>query len=758
MMSRRVSRHEVKCMSSLPLAAPMLKGARRFRRIGTCAPVIGLALACVYAYACTAEAAGGAPPPPSAPAPEVETIVVTSEKLTVETLIDRKVYSVASDVQSSFGSLSDILSIIPSVDVDPDGLVSLRGDNNVLILIDGKPSTQFSGPSAGDNLQSIPAKDIERIEILTTPPAQFKADGAAGVINIITRKKRPQGMAGSLQGSLGSGGRSVLGANGSYSSGPLTASITAGYRKDYRERLIQSDLKAPDPVTSLVNDSRSTINERIRREVPTVGVSAEYALNDKQSISASGSWANRGGLRTYTEINDISTPSGVPTSSSRRLSSGHDPENDYDQKLGFSQKLGRPDETLDFTLHRSVAQQHEHYDYTNDSFIPPSSTFYNNLDFHEDKSTTEFDADYALPLPKARSLKLGYAFEQDDYRFMNAGADVDPATGAQVIDPNLTNNFKFRQQINATYASYAATVGAWDWLAGLRAEFTSTDVEQLTTNVSTTGSYFDLYPSLHVDRALSERSKLSFGASRRVVRPDPDNYNPYVDHEYTPNLRAGNPDLKPQFTQSYEIGYGFEGHGLSYGATGYYRRNKDSVTDVTEYLGNGVSLTTKTNLPKSDSAGFEFTSNGRLIPKVTYSISGNLFYSQIDASALGLSGLQSTTGLNAKLKLDYRPTSDDSAQITVTRTDKRLTPQGYLSAMNLVNLGYKRQLKTDLSAVLTMSDIFNGQRFQRFASTPTFTQEYQRITRGRVLYVGLVYSFGSSKKDKQPGFDYDKPE
>ena len=139
--------------------------------------------------------------PPAPAVGDVEGIVVTSKKLSVETLIDRKVYSVAEDAQSTFGTLSDILNVIPSVDVDPDGIVSLRGDSKVLILIDGKPSSQFAGSSAGDNLQSIPAQDIERIEILTTPPAQFKADGAAGVINIITRKKRPGGTAGSLQAS-----------------------------------------------------------------------------------------------------------------------------------------------------------------------------------------------------------------------------------------------------------------------------------------------------------------------------------------------------------------------------------------------------------------------------------------------------------------------------------------------------------------------------------------------------------------------------
>jgi outer membrane receptor for ferrienterochelin and colicin len=217
-------------VTSVIFNAPVWR-AQSARSMYRLACSVGLCAVAITAACPVAKAAAEPSPTPPAP-PEVESIVVSAEKLPVETLIDRKVYSVTSDVQSTFGTLSDILNVIPSVDVDPDGIVSLRGDSNVLILIDGKPSTQFSGASAGDNLQSIPAKDIERIEILTTPPAQFKADGAAGVINIITRKKRTQGDAGSLQASRGSGGRYVLGADGSYSSGPLTVSATAGYRQD----------------------------------------------------------------------------------------------------------------------------------------------------------------------------------------------------------------------------------------------------------------------------------------------------------------------------------------------------------------------------------------------------------------------------------------------------------------------------------------------------------------------------------------------
>jgi outer membrane receptor protein involved in Fe transport len=702
------------------------------------------------------QAVNAADPPSPAPTPPLESVVVTTQKLAVETLIDRKVYSVTADVQATFGSVGDVLTAIPSVDVDPDGKVSLRGDSNVLILIDGKPSTQFSGSAAGDNLQSIPAKDIERIEVLTTPPAQYKADGAAGVINIITRKKRPEGVAGLLQGSLGSGGRSVVGADASYSSARLTASVTGGFRHDYRQRRLDSDVHALGTPAAQPLESNSFLNERVRRQVPTVAVKTEYAFDDQQSVSGSVDWMQRGGLRTYTQLNDSSTPSGTLTSSSRRLSAGHDPETDYDERLGYSRKLTRPGEQIAISLHRSTSHQREHYDYTDDSFFPAAATSYSNLNLLEDHATTELGMDYALPFSKMRSLKLGYAFEQDDFRNGNAGNNVDPVTGIQTVDPNVTNNFKFRQQINAGYASYQETIGNWNWLTGLRAELTHTDVQQLTDNISNSGSYLRIYPSVHVDRILSDETTLSFGASRRVTRPDPSYLNPYLDHEYTPNLRAGNANLQPEYTQSYEIGYGFEGRGLAYQVTGYYRRNRNSVTDVTEYLGNGVSLTTKTNLPQDDSAGLEFTSNGHILPKLAYSVSGNLFYSQIDATALGVGGLKSTTGVNAKLKLDYRPTSADSVQLTVTRTDKRLTPQGFLSAINIVNVGYKRQVKPGLTAIATLSDIFNGQRYERFESTPTFTGDYLRAVQGRVVYIGLIYSLGSAKTDKQAGFEYDQ--
>src|SRR5579859_985370 len=208
---------------------------RRFTAvICVCGGALSLVTVATAAFAVTE----GTPPPSES---STDTIVVQGQKFNVESRIDRKIYSVPEEAQTELGALSDVLSEIPSIDVDPDGVVSLRGDTNVLVLIDGKPATQLQGSKSGENLKSISAKDIERIEVLTTPPAQYKAEGAAGVINIITRKRRAEeSTSGSLQGSLGDGGRSLVSANGSYGGKRLSAALNAGYREDYRQRTIES--------------------------------------------------------------------------------------------------------------------------------------------------------------------------------------------------------------------------------------------------------------------------------------------------------------------------------------------------------------------------------------------------------------------------------------------------------------------------------------------------------------------------------------
>ena len=719
----------------------------------------GLAAAAMVVVAASLYLPAYASPPEPGPAPipqSLQPIVITARKSPVLRLIDRTVYDVTTDLQSTTGTAADILNELPSVEVDADGIVTLRGDSNVTILIDGKPSAQLSGAAAGDGLFQLPASEIEKVEIITNPPAQFKANGAAGIINIITKRTRRAGPSGTAQASLGNDGRYVLAANGNYNTGSLNLSGGLGLRQDDRQRILADKRAAIDPSTNDLVHSQEDVDEHVRRLTPSVKAGTDYRINGLQSLGFSFSHRERSGARYFRQHDESALPTGPPTSITDRYSAGHEWRLDSEQNLHFEQKLARPDETLSFALQRSIVREREHYAYTNTHSLPVEVPSYDDLNLNLDLLTTEFSADYVLPLSKDRSLRLGYDFQEDNDDFGNSGDTVDPVTGQPVVNPDLTNKFHYLQKIHAVYGNYQAALGAWSMQIGVRVEETAAAFPEITGSISNSHSYARVYPSLHLDRRLWKESTLSLSLSRRVTRPNPEALNPFVDHQDTQNLRAGNPNLRPEDTQSFELGYGVESKNLNYGLTGYVRRDRNSITDVTQVVSADVVLITKTNLPKDTSGGLEFTANGHVTPKLSFALSGNLFDTQIDATALGAPGVKSTTGVNAKASLDYQATTADTAQISFSRSDKRLTPQGYVSAINLVNVGYKRQILPNMSAVITVSDLFNGQRFRRFVSTPTLTDRYQRQQVGRIAYVGVVYALGAPKKSKATGFDYEQ--
>jgi outer membrane receptor protein involved in Fe transport len=387
--------------------------------------------------------------------------------------------------------------------------------------------------------------------------------------------------------------------------------------------------------------------------------------------------------------------------------------------------------------------------------LPVTSPSHDDLRLNLDLVTTEFSADYALPLSTNRNLKLGYDFEVDNSAFDNSGDDIDALTGQAIVNPQITNDFHYLQQIHSVYANYLGALRTWTFQVGLRLEETIITFPQTAQSADSTHSYARAYPNLRVERPLSDASTLWASVSRRVTRPDPEALNPFIDSQDTQNLRSGNPNLRPEDTQSFELGEKYETKNLNYGLTGYLRRNRNSVTDVTQVVSAQVVLITKANLPRDTSEGLEFTADGRLAPSLSYAVGANLFHDQIDAAVLGAPGVKATTGINAKVSLDYHPTAADTAQVSFSRSDRRLTPQGYVSGINLVNVGYKRQFRPGWAAILTVSDLFNGQVFRRFVGAPTLTDEHQREQARRIAYIGVTYTFGANKKNKT-GFDYDE--
>jgi outer membrane receptor protein involved in Fe transport len=684
----------------------------------------------------------------------VEGLVVTAQRPKSQVLLDRKVYVVTGNLQTATGSAADVLNETPSVDVDADGNVTLRGDANVTILVDGKPSAQFSGPSAGLALLQLPASEIDRIEVMTNPPAQYKAAGSAGVINIVTKKRRTAGLSGAVRLNGGEYGRLGLGADASYNSGGLKLSGGVGLRRDVRERLTTTNRTEIDPASNIPTQTFESIDEHFHRLTPTLNASLDDQLNPRQAFGASVSLLDLSGHR-YFDQSDLSGPPGEAIQDqSTRHSDGHERHVDASQAAHFTQQLWRPDETLTVTVRRSTTDEHEKYNYENSYALPAAPPSFDDLRLGQDLAKTEFSLDYDRPLAGKADVKLGYDLEVDDNAFANLGDTIDPATGLRTVDPDVTNAFRYRQAVNAVYGEVQAQIGRWTLQAGLRAEAARASWRLITGDVPGGRRDFAVYPSLHLDRALGETGKLSASLSRRVTRPDPGALNPFIDHQDTYNLRAGNPNLAPQDTWSAQAGYGAGGAKFSYGANLYARIDRDAVTDVVQPLGGGVVLLTKANLPKSRSAGLEFNAGGKLARRLSYSLSGEAFDTQIDARTLGAPGLKSTLGLNLKASLEYRPTVSDTAQISLSRTDRRLTPQGFVGAIDLVNLGVKHQLRPDLAMVLTVSDVFDGQKLRRFVSTPLLQDAYQRYQIGQIAYVGVVYSFGGSSKAKSGDFDY----
>jgi outer membrane receptor protein involved in Fe transport len=692
------------------------------------------------------------------PAPSVtsvEEVVVTAQTPQAQTLLDRKTYAVTSDLQATSGTAADVLNNVPSVSVDADGNVSLRGDGNVTILVDGKPSAQFSGSSRGLSLQQFSAGDIERIEVLTTPPAQYKAEGSGGVINIITKKTRKAGLSGSGQFSLGDQRRYVAGLNGAYNAGPLKLSGALGLRQDARERLTTTNRVVLDPVFNTQVASTQSLDEHQKRLTPSAKLGVDYDLNDKQSVSLSLSHRELAGSRYFDQHGTDGPLGGAIATVSDRHDDGKDWSVNTSEGLRFDQKLWRPNETLSLGLQRSAEHERERNAYRNTFALPPLAPTFDELHVSHDLVKTEFNADYALPLAKGRELRLGYDLEHDQNAFDPRGGTIDPISGQITDNPNVSNHFRYRQTVQAAYAQYETPVGAWDLQTGVRLETAKATTLQITGDIPGGRSDSGLYPSVHLNRALGDEGKVSLGVSRRLTRPDPEILNPFADHQDTHNLRAGNPNLAPQDTWSYEAGYDGVLRALTYGVTAYYRSDRNSVTDIVRPVSDDVVLTTKANLPKSRSAGLELTARGKLGADLSYNLSGDLFSTQIDATALGALGLKSTTGFNLKASLDWRPTSTDTAQVSLSRSDRRLTPQGSVAAINLVNLGFKHQLRPDLAAVVTVTDAFDGQKQHRLITTPQLRDDYFRHQFGRLAYVGLVYTFGGPTKAKSEGFDYE---
>ena len=373
---------------------------------------------------------------------------------------------------------------------------------------------------------------------------------------------------------------------------------------------------------------------------------------------------------------------------------------------------------------------------------------------------SELKADYVRPMPGDGKLKAGYDLRIEDNSYDNQGRVGGSPASAQP-DPTQSNLFLYKQTVAAAYLTYEQPVGDWTVLGGLRLEAVDLDLDQVTPGQTHDTSYFRAYPSLHLAYRVSDTQQLILSYSKRVQRPDAQDLNPFRIQLGPLSFQAGNPDLQPQTTDSFEAGYQYRAGATFYLATLYYRQNEHGVTDVITALGGGVLLTTTANLSASTAAGVELVANGKLTRTLTYSVSTNLYWNEIDATSGGLEQLldfapqRSAFEVGGRASLTWQPTPKDTFQATANLNAKRLTPQGFVEPFALAYLGYRHKFSDALFGVVTVQDPFESLHFRQVTSTPILRDRSDQHIHIRVVYVGLTRTFGSAgKKPREPGFDF----
>jgi outer membrane receptor protein involved in Fe transport len=705
-------------------------------------------------------AAPPAKPAPAAKAPAkppagktVETLTVTGGRPDVDTSqIDRKSYSMGKDLQAQTGSIADALRNLPSVDVDVQGNLSLRGDPNVTILVDGKPAPQFEGKGRADALQQLPADQIDRVEVITTPSAALNPEGSGGVINLITKKSRGAGPTGSVYLTVGSSSLRRVGAAFGYNSPKLnvTGSISGAYQINKQEgREVRSAL---DPVSGQFLDHLQTFVGRGFLRSPSGRLNLTYTPDAKDQLTAA---FNSTELLSYghpfNHFADEDMNGGTVDYLNRQ---GHRrfEEMDTGYTADWKHTFGEG-HSLTIDLLRNQSRPRDRVTWTTaQASPPPVFTVETTYDFG-----TQVHDEARLVYTQhlfGGALVAGYEWKHDDQHYDYHDFRGFSETAVAEVDA-LANVFTFRQTINTGYATWERTFGDVGVQGGLRVEHVRWDIDQLTSGQQVSQDYVRAYPSLHVSWKLDDDRKINASLSQRIFRPPAQILNPRLYVTDPRNIQQGNPDLQPAGTHSYELGYEQHSAGSTYIATLFYRDNEGEFTTAIIPLPNGVFATTYLNEGSSKAVGLELTASGRLTPTITYNAGLTPYWASVDSGNPQFGGERSVVTVQGRGSVNWQATGDDLLQLQANGRGKVISAQGFFEPVWTLNFGWRHKLSDRASLTLTGQDILATNHFTRNLMTPVLLDHFVVEPVSQSVLLRFDYRFGGGAARPQQDFQYE---
>ncbi|MBL7997346.1 MAG: TonB-dependent receptor [Candidatus Kapabacteria bacterium] len=688
-----------------------------------------------------------------------KTVTVEAEKELMQNTMDARVYTVGKDLTVAGGTLTDVLQNVPSVTVDQDRSIQLRGNSNVTILVDGKPSMLVGGGRGGSGLDQIPADAIESIEIITNPSAKYDAEGMTGIINIVMRKESRSGFNGSV--SLNAGTRTKY-----------TPSLTLNYKTDnvnvYSSYSFAwqnffnrgtSNLQTFASQSS-VNQTSSGDNESFAH-TPRIG--ADIILAEGHTLSTSVG-AN---LRKSTDIsNNIYLFESVTPSSLRnekRDNNQDDSQYAYDANLGYKYDIAPQQKfSIDGRFSESVtttdlaATQLDILNVLSPVPIERQKTFTDSRN-----RIITLQSDYQMPLGGGFRIETGVKntnrFIDNDFRLEN----FDFTLNSFFVDARLTNRVQFTENVAAGYASISGGSGGFTYSAGLRAENTAYSIDQITSQQRFDNDYFSVFPSAFLRYKLNEFNEIGISYSRRITRPSIEALNPFAQFSDPFNFRLGNPYLLPEFSNVIELTGSINAESFSITPTLYHRRSTNSFSRFRTIDSGDVTRTTFVNLATSQSTGMEMILQSTITEWWRVNVSGNVFYQQVDADNLERGLKNSAWAGNTRFNSNVVITESISAQLSYMYNIFGVISQGTLQPMYNWDIAVRYEfLDKAASLSLRVSDIFDTRQFGVNTNTAAFNQEFTRKRESRIGFLTFSYRFGiddsSSPRrpqDEQPRMD-----
>lgn len=676
---------------------------------------------------------------------------VVADKSRIEYKLDKKVINVSQDINAIGGTAVDVLENTPSVQVDIEGNVSVRGSSNFTVFIDGRPSVLIGSEA----LQQIPASALKNIEIITNPSAKYEPDGTAGIINLVTKKDALKGINGIVNATVGTRDKYRGDFTLNYRTQKFNFFIGADWRDEtyHGNRISQRETFANDTTSYLdINGSRNFV-----RKGHNYKSGIDLYLSDKTTFAVSGeigksngTSGGNGDTHAYTipASDDVFSLTDETSTRNNDFYSGtvnlQHKFNDNGHKIEAMAFYSGEDGTDD-DLETEVLADIQYQPTNNYLARVLTSELENEKDFR-------FKLDYTYPFSENGRLEAGWQSRMSKDNEELLFKDYNQATETWITNDNYSSNTEFSRDVHALYTTYANKLGVIEFMTGLRGELTRREIINSKAAGTSSLNRFDIFPTLHLSYKLKETNEIMASYSRRINRPNGRDLDPTANYYDRYTIRFGNPDLKPEYTNSYELGILKRfGKTRSYLSLDAFRRETNNKIDRIETLGeDGIFYLNTDNFDKDYSTGLELTGNINFAKWLLVNTSVSTYNYRITGELNGETFNRESTNWNSRMNATVKFSPESRLQLTGFYRGKSVSAQGETKAMFFSNISYRQEfMDKKLTATLSVRDLLGTGKFERESYGKDFKSYFKWSREPRIVMLTLSYKINNFKSNER---------